>query len=292
MAAPPSASPGNAPTGAATIDTARLRLRPRAPADLEAIVAMDADPAVRRSIGGPLDSAPFREEVRRNIAEGRPEPHASWAIEWRDRPPGPLLGLCGLGPSDETGHTQIGWRLLARGGALDRRWPAVSKVNRTKPRERRRLASPCRPRGRKSPRRRRALPPADAAVAPRPEAARVREKIDVKGSEAERPRAEEAQAGQAQGGGGPVGAGRAARATNAPDPRQEKVGRGLDDHASRLVPAGVSVGRMPRRARIGRGPRLLARSLLGAAPTAADRHLTTCGPLRRIVRRPVRPGVG
>jgi RimJ/RimL family protein N-acetyltransferase len=48
--------------------------------------------------------------VRRNIVGGRPEPHASWAIEWRDRPG--LLGLCGLSPSAETGSTQIGWRLL------------------------------------------------------------------------------------------------------------------------------------------------------------------------------------
>jgi hypothetical protein len=48
----------------------------------------------------------------------------------------------------------------ARGGALDRRWPAVSKVNRTKPRERRRLASPCRPSGEGLQGVARALPPA------------------------------------------------------------------------------------------------------------------------------------
>lgn len=94
----------------AGIDTARLRLRARTLQDLEAIVAMDADPAVRRFIGGPLDPGPHREEVRRNILTGRPEPHASWAVEWRDRPR--LLGLCGLSWSEETGLTQIGWRLL------------------------------------------------------------------------------------------------------------------------------------------------------------------------------------
>jgi RimJ/RimL family protein N-acetyltransferase len=100
-----------APAGAATIETVRLRLRARVVADLEPIVAMDADPVVRRFIGGPLDPAPHRREVRRNIVEGRPEPHASWAIEWRDRPG--LLGLCGLSRSEETGGaTQIGWRLL------------------------------------------------------------------------------------------------------------------------------------------------------------------------------------
>lgn len=96
---------------AATIETARLRLRARRLDDLEAIVAMDADPAVRRFIGGPLDPAPHRAEVRRNIVGGRPEPHASWAVEWRDR--SGLLGLCGLSRSEETGGlTQIGWRLL------------------------------------------------------------------------------------------------------------------------------------------------------------------------------------
>ena len=92
------------------VETARLRLRARTLADLEPIVAMDADPLVRRFIGGPLDPAAHREEVRRNIVGGRPEPHASWAVEWRDRPG--LLGLCGLSPSAETGATQIGWRLL------------------------------------------------------------------------------------------------------------------------------------------------------------------------------------
>lgn len=99
-----------APAGAATIDTACLRLWARTLQDVEAIVAMDADPAVRRFIGGPLDPGPHREEVRRNILAGRPEPHASWAVEWRDRPG--LLGLCGLSRSEETGFTQIGWRLL------------------------------------------------------------------------------------------------------------------------------------------------------------------------------------
>ena len=63
------------------MDTARLRLRARMLSDLEAIVAMDADPVVRKFIGGPLDAASHREEVRRNIVQGRPEPHASWAIE-------------------------------------------------------------------------------------------------------------------------------------------------------------------------------------------------------------------
>ena len=110
MATPPDAHRISAPADAPDLRTTRLLLRARTLADLEAIVALDAAPAVRRFIGGPLEPAAHREEVRRRIAEGRPEPHASWAIEWRDRPG--LLGLCGLSPSEETGLTQIGWRLL------------------------------------------------------------------------------------------------------------------------------------------------------------------------------------
>ena len=102
--------PSDAPRGPAPLHTARLRLRARTLADLEAIVAMDADPTVRRFIGGPLDPSSHREEVRRRIVEGRPEPHASWAVEWRGRPG--LLGLCGLSPFGEAGPTQIGWRLV------------------------------------------------------------------------------------------------------------------------------------------------------------------------------------
>lgn len=93
----------------AVLLTPRLRLRPRTLADLEPIVEMDADPRVRRYIGGPLDRVSHRAEVRRRIVEGRPEPHASWAIEWRDRPG--FLGLCALSPSQEPGFTEIGWRL-------------------------------------------------------------------------------------------------------------------------------------------------------------------------------------
>jgi [ribosomal protein S5]-alanine N-acetyltransferase len=50
--------------------------------------------------------------VRQRIVDGRPEPHASWAIEWRNRPG--LIGLCALGPSQERGFTEISWRLAYR----------------------------------------------------------------------------------------------------------------------------------------------------------------------------------
>jgi RimJ/RimL family protein N-acetyltransferase len=97
------------PPGPPTITTAHLRLRARTLADLEPIVEMDADPTVRQFIGGPLDRDTHREEVRRRIVEGRPEPHASWAVEWRDHPG--FIGLCHLSHSEEAGLTQIGWRL-------------------------------------------------------------------------------------------------------------------------------------------------------------------------------------
>jgi RimJ/RimL family protein N-acetyltransferase len=97
------------PFGPPPITTARLRLRARTLADLEPIVEMDADPTVRQFIGGPLDRDTHREEVRRRIVEGRPEPHASWAVEWRDHPG--FIGLCHLSHSEEAGLTQIGWRL-------------------------------------------------------------------------------------------------------------------------------------------------------------------------------------
>jgi len=92
------------------IETARLRLRPRTLADLELIVAMEADPCVRRYIGGPLDPVSRRAELRSRILEGRAEPHASWAIEWNGRPG--FLGICDLSLEEETGCSQIGWRLL------------------------------------------------------------------------------------------------------------------------------------------------------------------------------------
>jgi len=76
------------------IETARLRLRPRALSNLELIVEMDADPRVRRYVGGPSRPLSRRAELRRCILQGRPEPHASWAIEWRDRLG--FLGKCDL----------------------------------------------------------------------------------------------------------------------------------------------------------------------------------------------------
>jgi RimJ/RimL family protein N-acetyltransferase len=93
-----------------TLETARLRLRPRTLADLDAIIAMDSDADVRRYIGGPLEPVAHRAEVQRNIAQGRPAPYFAWAIEWKDQPG--FLGQCALNRSPRPGVTEISWRLM------------------------------------------------------------------------------------------------------------------------------------------------------------------------------------
>ena len=92
-----------------TLETARLQLRPRTLADLDAIVAMDSDPEVRRYVGGPLEPVAHRAEVRKNIVDGRPAPYFAWAIEWKDQPG--FLGQCALNPSPRPGVVEISWRL-------------------------------------------------------------------------------------------------------------------------------------------------------------------------------------
>jgi len=90
-----------------TLETARLRLRPRTLDDLEAIVAMDRDEEVRRFIGGPLEAEAHRAEVKSNIVNGRLLP--AWAIEWKERPGFP--GQCALNPPQQLGATELSWRL-------------------------------------------------------------------------------------------------------------------------------------------------------------------------------------
>src|SRR5262245_33459940 len=88
--------------------TPRLRLRPCTLGDVEPILSLDADPLVRRFMGGPFHPATHRPEARGLIALARPLPHALWAVEWRRRPG--LVGLCGLDLLAEVGETQVGWR--------------------------------------------------------------------------------------------------------------------------------------------------------------------------------------
>ena len=86
--------------------TPRLRLRPRTLADVDAIMAMDADPEVRRFLGGPPDPDAHRALVTERIASGAPD---IWAIELRDRPG--LIGLCSISPRPDGMGNQISWRL-------------------------------------------------------------------------------------------------------------------------------------------------------------------------------------
>jgi RimJ/RimL family protein N-acetyltransferase len=93
-----------------TLETARLRLGPRTLDDLEAIVAMDIDPEVRRYLGGPLDPVAHRAEVRGNIVDGTMADYPRWAIEWKECPG--FLGQCGIRPCHLPGTTELTWRLV------------------------------------------------------------------------------------------------------------------------------------------------------------------------------------
>lgn len=74
---------------------------------------MDADPEVRRHLGGPPEPVAHRAEVRANIEAGHRARYRMWALEWRDRPG--FLGQCGLRPCHLPNHIELTWR-LARDG--------------------------------------------------------------------------------------------------------------------------------------------------------------------------------
>ena len=92
------------------METRRLRLRPRTLDDLDAILAMDADPEVRRFIGGPRDPAAHRAGLRKALVEGLPPSEWRWAVEWRDRPG--FLGQIGLKPCHLPDCSELTWRLV------------------------------------------------------------------------------------------------------------------------------------------------------------------------------------
>ena len=90
--------------------TARLRLRPRTMADLEANLAMDLDPEVQRYIfiHGPPDAGAQRDMLIRRIECGRAEPGGLWVVEWRQEPG--FLGWCGVFPLEDSGLIELGYR--------------------------------------------------------------------------------------------------------------------------------------------------------------------------------------
>lgn len=91
------------------LTTARLRLRPRVLADLDANLAMDLDPLVHRYIWGTApDRQKHRADLEARIRSGGPTIGGSWAVEWRESPG--FLGWCGLFPLEDSGLIEIGYR--------------------------------------------------------------------------------------------------------------------------------------------------------------------------------------
>jgi RimJ/RimL family protein N-acetyltransferase len=91
------------------IVTARLRLYPPWPGDLEARLAMDRDQEVMRFTRPvPEDAEAQRKEIRDRIL--KPPPGAFWHVEERQAPG--FIGWCGLFPLEDSGLMEIGYRFL------------------------------------------------------------------------------------------------------------------------------------------------------------------------------------
>ena len=89
------------------IETARLRLYPPRPEDLEARLAMDRDQAVMRFTRPvPEDAEAHREEIRDRILN--PPPGAFWHVGMREAPG--FIGWCGLFPLEDSGLMEISYR--------------------------------------------------------------------------------------------------------------------------------------------------------------------------------------
>lgn len=95
------------------LETPRLRLRPRTPADFDACLAMDLDPRVARFIWeAPPDPETHREVLRARFAPDWPERGGIWVVEDRAAPG--FLGWCGLFPLEQTGLIEIGYRYVVK----------------------------------------------------------------------------------------------------------------------------------------------------------------------------------
>ena len=95
------------------LETARLRLRPRSPADLEANLAMDLDPAVARFIwGDPPDPNERRAQLEERFRNDGAAPGGSWTVE--DKASSDFLGWCGLMALEDSGLIEIGYRYLPK----------------------------------------------------------------------------------------------------------------------------------------------------------------------------------
>jgi RimJ/RimL family protein N-acetyltransferase len=95
----------------AVLDTPRLRLRARTPADVDANLAMDLDRRVHRYIlARAPDPEPWRARLAAQIASGWPPIGGLWVVE-RQGEPG-FLGWCGLFPLGHCGLIEIGYRYV------------------------------------------------------------------------------------------------------------------------------------------------------------------------------------
>ena len=95
------------------IETARLRLYPPRPEDLEARLAMDRDPEVMRFIRPvPEDAEAQRAQIRAAL-DGPPGRGAFWHVATRLQAFGPgFIGWCGLFPLEDSGLIELGYRYL------------------------------------------------------------------------------------------------------------------------------------------------------------------------------------
>lgn len=115
-----------------TFQTARLTLRPRAMADLNACMAMDRDPLVTRFLIGPwADPIAHRAFVETRIRYDFPPGMGYWSILAPD-----FVGWILLAPLDLHGpEIEIGWRLIraawGRGIATEAARPVLNHAFRT-----------------------------------------------------------------------------------------------------------------------------------------------------------------
>ncbi|KVN30797.1 GNAT family acetyltransferase [Burkholderia pyrrocinia] len=96
------------------LETARLWLRPRVLADLDACVAMDRDPEVTRYIAGPWhDPVEHRRFVEHRITRDYPSGLGYWSIFGKAAPDA-FIGWMLLIPDYANGarDVEIGWRLV------------------------------------------------------------------------------------------------------------------------------------------------------------------------------------
>lgn len=96
----------------AILETTRLRLRPLVPADLDAWLAMDLDPDVRRYLfpHDPPTPEAHRAVLHHQLVTGWPAEGGVWTVEWKETPG--FLGWCGLFPLEDTGLIEIGYRYI------------------------------------------------------------------------------------------------------------------------------------------------------------------------------------